>query len=137
MGLMFGAYRIFCQCVMPKIAEWRASQTRFWDDAVKGSAPLQAALQRTMYAESEAASGKHVAFAFGDYKSFYDVLEWKAVFQAAEYLNYPLEPLVLGAQLHFSSRVLLLDGAVCDLVAPSNGFMAGCGQAGEFARMSL
>ena len=112
-GIMCGAYRIYCKCAKPQIDEWSQSQTRFWDDAVKGSAPLQAALRRTMFAECEAADAKHVAFAFGDYKSFYDTLEWAAVFRCADNLEYPKEPIVLGAQLHFASRVLVVDGCLC------------------------
>ena len=66
-GLMCGMYRTYCACVMRTIADRRESQTRHWDDAVRGSSPLQAALRRTVYAEAEAAQGRHVAMAFGDY----------------------------------------------------------------------
>ena len=136
-GLMCGLYRQMGRCLRPSILAWRKSKAAFWDAAVSGNSALRAAILRLAQAEIFKSKGWLVVSLFGDYKSFYDNLDWGIVMSMALTLDYPLEPLALGLQLHMAPRMLCLDGAVSEPIMPSNGALAGCWQATEWARVAL
>ena len=136
-GLTRGLYRNMGRAMRGTVLTWSKSKAGFWDNAISGSSGLQAAIRRVAFAEIKVGAGWHVGSIFGDYKAFYENLDWVLLMELAMSRDYPLAPLVLGLQLHMAPRTLHVGGAVSDAIFPSNGFLAGCWQATEFARIML
>ena len=78
----------------------------FWEDAIKGSSALRAGLYRRLTDECTCALGLETASIYWDVEKFYDSIGWTQLIVAAEKIEYPLELLYLGLQVHASSRVL-------------------------------
>ena len=56
-ALMGQLYRLMGRCMTDTILGWRKDQAKFWDNAIRGSSALQAALKRVVIAETQVGKG--------------------------------------------------------------------------------
>ena len=74
MGITATLYAIYGSSMLPHLEDWRGKRAAFWDTAIRGSSCLRAALMRVLLAEVHAADGAAAAFAFSDFRAFYDLM---------------------------------------------------------------
>ena len=136
-GLMPMLYRVWLRARRPALAEWEEARAGFWDTAVKGSSALQAGLRRALLDETSVALGEAAVTFLWDMAKFYDSIDLSRLLLWAERMDYPVELLILGMQLHVAPRCINVLGTTLPGVDPSNGIVAGCGQANAWARVVL
>ena len=79
--------------------EWQEAQEAFWDDAVKGSSALRAALDRRMMDELEAGERAHTISGYCDLEKFYDSISIPKLVYHAQAADFPMRPLALILQV--------------------------------------
>ena len=72
-----------------------------------------------------------------DEEKFYDNIDIIQLMGKSTEVEYPLDILILGLQLHMSPRGLKFYEHCPGVVLPRNGIMAGCSQSTTFARILL
>ena len=119
------------------MARWEASESGFWDDAVRKSSALRAALTRALLDETACDLGFDCSTLFVDMDKFYDHVDLTRLIGKARELGYPLVCLALGMLVHTAERVVKVVGAFGDPLLPDGGVVAGCTQANGYARVVL
>ena len=95
LGITATLYALYGAITQPALDDWSGARAGFWDTAVRGSSSLRAALLRVLLAEVNAGDGICGAYAFSDFRSFYDFMGWSETIACGRALAYPLEPLAL------------------------------------------
>ena len=109
----------------------------FWDDAIKGSSSLQAALRRQLMAEIGHTEGLSTADIFYDMEKFYDSLDPGKLIDAALALDYNAFLLYMGLQVHLAPRILIVGEAYSEVINVTSSIAAGCTQSNSWARQYL
>ena len=105
--------------------EWQEDQQAFWDDAVRGSSALQAALQRRLYDELDGHSTKVSVTGYCDLEKFYESIDITKLIHHALACEFPLAPLTLLLQVHLSTRIIRVNRWVNEPLLPLTTIIAG------------
>ena len=90
-SLLTMLYRIWSRTRKAFATEWCDAKAGFWDDAVRGSSPLQAALRRLVADElTQHTDNQEACTVLFDVESFYDSISLSLVARAGLKLAYPL-----------------------------------------------
>jgi len=111
------------------IDTWEESHMKFWEDAVKGSSALQAALLRRLGEECAVALGYTTSGTFWDLAKFYDNIEWCKALEWACELHFPARLLRIVFSLHTAPRIVRVGKICSELICPFNSVIAGCSSA--------
>ena len=119
--------------------EWCDAKAGFWDDVVRGSSPLQAALRRLVADElTQNTDNQEACTVLFDVESFYDSISLSLVARAGLKLAYP--PVLLSLALLAYAGVRFLTAGCSGFsegIVISNGVAAGCAQGNHAARLAL
>ena len=118
-------------------AEWDQERQGFWDDAVKGSSALQAALRRRLGEEVATLLGKTVIGVYYDMEKFYDSISLSGLISWARDREFQPVILCLAMQVHMAPRTLRAGEAHITVTVPTCSIIAGCRQSNRFARAVL
>ena len=135
-ALIDALYRLILAWQRPALAAWTAANVQFWDDAVKGSTPLRAALVRSTLLEAASKLQLPCALALWDIEAYFDSFSVSDVARLATRLGYPQRLLLLALQLHTSTRLLTCGGSTIALGGISEGVLAGDPQSMAFAKLA-
>jgi hypothetical protein len=119
------------------MSDWQEAQEAFWDDAVKGSSALRAALHRRMLDEMEATEGRSSLNGYCDLEKFYDSISLVKLIHHAQAAGFPSVALSLVLQIHLATRILRVNNWVSNPILPCTGIVAGCRSSGHSARVIL
>jgi hypothetical protein len=119
------------------MSDWQEAQEAFWDDAVKGSSALRAALYRRMLDEMEATEGRSSLNGYCDLEKFYDSISLVKLIHHAQAAGFPSVALSLVLQIHLATRILRVNNWVSNPILPCTGIVAGCRSSGHLARVIL
>ena len=131
LGLCFGKIRL------PEVDAWEQAWAGPWDAAVKGSSALRAAILNLLQDEVAVYRGRHTLTTLWDEENFYDNMDVVQLMDKSVEVDYPLDILIPGLQLHMSPRGLKCYDHCPGVVLPRNGIIAGCSQSTTFARILL
>ena len=122
-------YRIWSRTRKGFATEWCGAKAGFWDDAVRGSSPLQAALRRLVADElTQHTENQEACTVLFDVESFFDSISLSLVARAGLKLAYL--PVLLGLALLTYAGVRFLTAGCSGFsegTVISNGVAAGCG----------
>ena len=130
-------YRLWGRIRKTHAPAWCASKAGFWDKAVAGSAPLQAALLRMVRRETAAALGKASCEVHWDVQTFYESIDIGKLLRLSAKLQYPLVELVLSTTAYVGVRTIQVQNAFSRGAAGHAGLGAGCPFAMDHARSFL
>ena len=120
-----------------KIESWSQGAVTFWDDAIKGSSALRAALRRRFDAEVNSRCGWHGCHVLYDMEKFYPSLCPVQLINTANELQLDAKELWMTLQVHLSPRVLLMDDAFSEVTHVTDSIIAGCTRSNPLARIFL
>ena len=124
-------YRIWSRSRKHFAVEWCDAKVGFWDDAVRGSSPLQAALRRLVADElTQHTEHQEACTGLFDAESFYESISLSSVARAV----------LLGMALLTYAGVRFLTAGCSGFsegIVISNGVAAGCAQRNHAARLVL
>ena len=100
------------------MSDWQEDQSAFWDDAIKGSSALQAALSRRLLDELEANSEGVCITGYCDIEKFYDSIAITKLIHHALDCGFPVVPLPILLQVHMATRLLRVNTWVSELILP-------------------
>ena len=109
----------------------------FWEDAVKGSSALQAALNRRLLDETAVALGLVTASTYWDLAKFYDSIDWVRAIKWAIELKFPCALLRVVISLHMAPRVVRVGKMCSSIIQPHNSVVAGCSSAIWLSRVMV
>ena len=118
-------------------SSWDDTHSGFWDDAVRGSSALQAALRRNISNEISSHLGHHNITTLWDIEKFYDSIDIVELLKLARNMNYPSLLLALVVQLYLCPRILVVNNCYHTGIVPYNAVLAGCAQAATFSKILL
>ena len=129
-SLLTMLYRIWSRARKAFATEWCDAKAGFWDDAVRGSSPLQAALRQLVADELTQHTEKLEACTMlFDVESFYDSISLSLVARAGLKLAHFPVLLVLALLTYAGIRFLTAGCSVfSEGIVISNGVTAGCAQ---------
>ena len=136
-ALMAMIYRLWTKIRRPEIDSWESAWAGPWDAAVKGSSALRAAILNLLQDEIAVYRERHTLTTLWDEEKFYDNIDIIQVMGKSTEVEYPLDILILGLQLHMSPRGFKCYDHCPGVVLPRNGIIAGCSQSTTFARILL
>jgi len=114
--------------------DWDYGRAEHWDDAVKNSSALRAALRRRFLDECQVANGGFVAAVYWDIEKFYDSIRPGRVMKKAREQGIDIRILAIAMQVHLAPRVLRTEGCYGTVVKVSRSVLAGCRFSNAFAR---
>ena len=88
-------YRLWAKLNGDPVADLKAKRAGFWDDAIRGSSALQAALRRALRNEVALIEGLITVGIFWDLEKFYDIVRLTDLIAAAELADFPMMNLVM------------------------------------------
>ena len=130
-------YSLVMDILGVQMNDWQEDQQAFWDDAIKGSSALQAALHRRLHDELDGYSSKVSITGYCDLEKFYDSIDVLKLIHHALACEFPLAPLTLLLQVHLSTRVIRVNKWVSEPLLPFTSIIAGCRSSGHLARVML
>ena len=119
-------YAVYGAAKKPELELWRTSRAGFWDTALKGCSSLRAAVSRIVTAEVAAHRGELAIAAFGDFRAFYDSVEWDVLIDSCVQLDFPLELLGMSLLAYMAPRRFMLGNAIGCEIFPNCSVLAGC-----------
>ncbi len=120
-----------------EVESWTAARAAHWDQAVKGSSALRAALLRQSTMEIGSALDLGTGQILYDIGKFYDSVGYDVVATTSVNVGYPLVSLALGIVRHRAPRRVATESAVSQVLLPTRSLIAGCRQAIDFSRQTL
>ena len=130
--------RLIIKMRRPIIGDWETQNHGFWDDAIKGSSPLRAALARALRLEAGVAMRFVAAGGLWDVAAFFDSIRWDEPVTFALEKHFPPQVLQLAINVHSSVRAFREGPYVSAWVQPSGlSILAGCGCSVDFTRCLL
>ena len=133
-ALMHRLLRAFFKARRWFISSWEQSRADWWDNALKGSSALRAAVLRSFGSEAAVLAGASVVAAFVDIAKFYDSLDPVILVTQLIKLHFPTVSLLLHLQAHWGLRCVTKDSAVGRLFAGTRSILAGCTSSNSMAR---
>ena len=98
--------------------EWESGFIQFWDDAIKGSSALQAALRRRLADEVAVGLNRHVGAIYWDLTNFYDTVKTEKLATLGTEAGYNPRLLYVDMLFHMAVRVLRWQGKVSNVIGP-------------------
>ena len=102
-----------------------------------GQHPCACQCGRAFMDESSALMGLAAGTVLWDMEKFYDSVRISALCREAIRFRFPPLLLALGLQVHLAPRICKAEGHCGAPIQPTNGTVAGCGQANDFGRISI
>jgi hypothetical protein len=130
-------YSLVMDILGVQMNDWQEEQQAFWDDAIKGSSALQAALHRRLYDELDGNSTQVSITGYCDLEKFYDSIDISKLIHHALACDFPLAPMSLLLQVHLSTRIIRVNTWVSEPLLPFTSIIAGCRSSGHLARVLL
>ena len=121
----------------PPVRSWENGFVKFWDDAVRGSSALQAALLRCLNAEIAQLSGHASLSIFWDMAKFYDSIDLVRLMILGNTAGILARTFMLDMMSHCSPRFLRWCKSCSDIIEVSNGMLAGGKFSNTYARIAL
>jgi len=128
-------YGVLIRLFSGTLMEWTEHHKGFWDDAVKGSSALTAALCRSAEAEIAQLQGKQTAGVFWDCETFFDSICLIKLVKAASAMGFSPLVLYLGLQCHMATRVFKIGNWTSDIIEPNASIIAGCHLTDRFTKI--
>ena len=120
-------YRIVMAMQKNIVREWDKKVGSRYDSAMQGSSPKIAAAIRALEMEQKTIRGEYVIQIMWDVAKYFDSLDIKTLIERAVRYEFPLEPLVMGLQVHRAPRVLKVGNTYAEVLpAIGKGIIAGC-----------
>ena len=110
---------------------------QFWEDAIKGSSALQAALRRRLMDECAVALGYETASIYWDLMKFYDSVDWVRAIEWSLELGLPPRLLRIAMSIHKAPRIVLVGKLASSPIPIANSLVAGCASAIWIARVMV
>ena len=101
-----------------EMTQWQEDQGAFWDDAVRGSSALQAALKRRMLDEIETHELGTSITGYCDLEKFYDSIDISKLIMHAMACGFPPSAMALLLQVHRGTRLLRVNKWVSEPITP-------------------
>jgi hypothetical protein len=136
-GLTSGFYRLYMRIRKPAISKWEDEHAGHWDQAVRGSSALRAAILREVRNDLARWAGMHVATILWDCAKFFDSLEPWLIGPTAIRLGFPARVFYLGMLVHRGARFLRHSQCWALPVVPEKSILAGCVQSVPWTRLIL
>jgi hypothetical protein len=126
-GLTASLYKLVLNLRTTQFCEWEDGYVEFWDSAVKGSSPLQAAISRALSAEVATWVGLQSAGIYWDMTKFFDSILISKLIPLALQAGFPPRILYLAMQVHQGYRRFKEGNAVGPIMRPvGKSILAGC-----------
>ena len=135
LGTMF--YVIWASIRAPQTHIWEQGYIKFWDDAVKGSCALRAALLRRLFDEVQHLEGRFAVTAFWDIEKFFDSVTIERLIRNAVEANYPLHIFFFDLLFHVGPRFLRWSGWLSHVILVQKSILAGARKSCAFARLIM
>ena len=90
-ALTVALYCLYCNVRNVFAVQWDKDHAGFWDDAVRGSSALMAAIKRNISREARVALGISGAQILWDFEKFFDDMEVGILVMAALRYGYPFQ----------------------------------------------
>ena len=116
---------------------WDNRRAAHWDDAVKGSSALKAAIRRRMLDESWVENDGYASGSYWDIEKFDDSIKPRKLIRSARDQGLNLRHLCLSMQIHLAPRVLRLDKCCSKVLEVASSILAGLLDSNGFARSVL
>ena len=126
--------RAWQRCHKSGGAEWSTQHAGFWDDCIKGSSSLQAALVRMLKDEVAHEWGLAVGTILWDLTKYYDSISLPKLFTAMERLHYNTTMLVLLMDLYTAPRTIRAGQCYTTPLHIFTSITQGCSRAIDMAR---
>ena len=136
------ATRFGLDCEKIQCTEFDKDKAGYWDDCVKGSSSLRAALARALDIDLATANGMSVVAILWDLSKFFDRINLSHLIRASLKLGFSPVAALMALKAHRATRALTVrTGAgecLSDYIVPnSQSILAGCIFSVTFARMFL
>jgi hypothetical protein len=116
---------------------WSEERAGFWDEAVRGSSALQAALKRALTDEAACLMGATAGGIYLDIQGFYDNIDLEKLFSCCLSMGYPRRVLILSFLAYLSPRWLTQGGWVTEApVQPLVSLVTGERNGNNMARVA-
>ena len=113
---------------------WDNNRVKHWDDAIKGSSALKAALSRRLLDELQVQEAGFVVGLFWDLEKFFDSIDPVLLIQLATEEGLCRRMMTLAMQIHLAPRFLKAGEYCSGGVRVSRSILAGCKYSIGFAR---
>ena len=133
-ALMAMTVRVLFRCKRWKIGEWEDGLSSFWDQAIRGSSALRAAIHRSYALEVHGILGVSSAIGFIDIEKFYDSLDPFILVEDVLSIGFPAISLLLHLQAHWGPRLIQYKGMVSEYILVSRSILAGCTSSNSLSR---
>ncbi len=130
-------YRLWARLYGDPVSEWEAARAGFWDDAVRGSSALRAAIGRALQNELALSEGLSTVAVLWDLEKFYDTVRLTDLISAAERGDFPMVNLVMSVTMYLAPRIVAVNSCCSTAVQPYCSLTAGCRFANSMARVLL
>ena len=130
-------YVIWSGIRSPGVKTWDAERAGHWDDAVRGSSALRAALKRRILDECAVLHGKCTAGIYWDVEKFYDNIDIVKLATLAQTYEYPIAVSSLDLQVHVAPRVVRWAGYYSETTPIFSSILAGSKFSNSYARIAL
>jgi len=130
-------YVLWSSVRSPRASAFEVDFVKFWDDAVKGSSALRAALMRKLLDEVASFNKETILNMFWDLEKFYDTINFLRLFDLAVDANYPVWLLCYDMMYHVAPRMIRFNGWFSKTTWPMHGVLPGTPRANTFARIVL
>ena len=139
LGLLPWLVRLWAGARKAEATVWLEAADAPWDQAIKGSSALRAALLRSFADEMVLESGgaQHFVSCAWDFDGFYDRLQPCTILREALKWGYP--PVILGLEMltHLAPRYLRVGEAFSQPIGPTTSILFGIRGANDFGRCVL
>ena len=133
-ALMTMVVRVLFRCKRWHISEWEDGLASFWDQAVRGSSALRAAIHRSYALEVHGILGVSSAIGFTDVENLYDSLDPIILVEKVLHIGFPAVSLLLHLQAHWGPRLIQYRGIVSEYLLVSRSILAGCTSSNSLSR---
>ena len=119
------------------INSWEDGFAGFWDDAVRNSSCLQAALTRRLFDEVAVLNGEFVIGAYFDIEKFHDMVKIHLLARLALEHGFPIDLLVVDLCFHLGPRILKHNNHCSKPTVVWRSIVAGSKRSNTLARLIL
>ena len=136
-GLLPFLVRLYIRIRRPLAKQWTSAWAQHWDYAIASSSALRSALLQRLHIELSNTAGDAWILIFWDLSKFYDTVAFGGLLDAAADRDYPAHMLQLIMMTYLAPRVIKAAECSSTLAIPSNGIVAGCGEANNLSRIVI
>ena len=121
----------------PIVRDWDARRAGHWDDAVRGSSALKAALKRRILDECAVLKRESTAGIYWDVEKFYDSINIVRLAELSQEFNFPIAVSSLDLQVHVAPRVVRWANFYSEATPIFSSILAGSKFSNSYARIAL